>query len=89
MSAKRRRRDSKDGNLGIAWDVCPVMKIPTSNMDGRAYWLRRAEEARQTAEEMVDSISKRTLLEIARAYDELAQFAASKQGGDKEPSQEG
>ena len=65
------------------------MKIPTSSMDGPAYWRRRAEEARQTAEEMADPVSKRTLLDIARAYDELAQFAASKQGSDREPSQEG
>jgi hypothetical protein len=64
------------------------MKIPTSSMDGPAYWLRRAEEARQSAEEMVDPVSKRTLLDIARAYDELAQFAASKQGSEREPPQE-
>jgi hypothetical protein len=64
------------------------MKIPTSTMDGPEYWLRRAEEARRTADEMVDPVSKRTLLDIARAYEELARFAISKQGTDKEPSQE-
>jgi hypothetical protein len=63
------------------------MKVPTSTADGPAYWLRRAEEARQSAEEMVDTVSKRTLLEIARAYEELARFAASKRATDKEPSE--
>jgi hypothetical protein len=64
------------------------MKIPTSTMDGPAYWLRRAEEARRTADEMVDPVSKRTLLDIAQAYEELAKVAASKQATDQEPSQE-
>jgi hypothetical protein len=60
-------------------------------MDGPAYWLRRAEEARRTADEMADPISKRTLLDIARAYEELAAFAARKghtdQGGSQGPEQ--
>jgi hypothetical protein len=64
------------------------MKKPTATTDVPAYWLRRAEDARRTAEEMVDPVSKRTLLDIARAYEELARFAASKQGTDTEPSQE-
>jgi hypothetical protein len=64
------------------------MNIPTSTQDGPAFWLRRAEEARRSADEMVDPVSKQTLLDIARAYEELARFAASKQGTDTEPSQE-
>jgi hypothetical protein len=60
-------------------------------MDGPAYWLRRAEEARRTADEMADPISKKTLLDIAKAYEELAAFAARKgdtdQGGSQGPEQ--
>lgn len=60
-------------------------------MDGPAYWLRRAEEARRTADEMADAISKQTLLDIAKAYEELAAFAAAKgdtdQGGSQGPEQ--
>jgi hypothetical protein len=60
-------------------------------MDGPAYWLRRAEEARRTADEMADPISKKTLLDIAKAYEELAAFAAGKgdtdQGGSQGPEQ--
>jgi len=67
------------------------MKTTTSSMDGPAYWLRRAEEARRTADEMVDPVSKKTLLDIAKAYEELAAFAASKrgneQGGSQDPEQ--
>jgi hypothetical protein len=74
--------------LGVDFHVCPVMKVPTSTADGPAYWLRRAEEARRSADDMVDLVSKRTLLDIARAYEELASFAASKCGSDKGPAQE-
>jgi len=66
------------------------MKTTTSSMDGPAYWLRRAEEARRTADEMADPISKKTLLDIAKAYEELAAFAAkgdTDQGGSPDPEQ--
>jgi len=59
-------------------------------MDGPAYWLRRADEARRAADEMADPISKKTLLDIAKAYEELAAFAArreSGQGGSQDPGQ--
>jgi hypothetical protein len=52
--------------------------------------LRRAEAARRTADEMADPISKKTLLDIAKAYEELAAFAArgeSGQGGSQDPGQ--
>ncbi len=55
----------------------------TANMDDPTYWLRRAEEARSAAEEMADPISKRTLLDIADAYVQLASFAAQKLNGRK------
>jgi hypothetical protein len=48
--------------------------------DAPAYWRRRAEEARRAAERMVDPISKKTLLDIANAYEELAASAAVKKG---------
>jgi hypothetical protein len=86
-----RARDIVEGNLAAAWDVCPVMKATTSSIEGPAYWLRRAEEARRTADEMADPVSKKTLLDIAKAYDELAAFAAGKrntdQGGSQDPTQ--
>lgn len=59
-------------------------------MDGPAYWLRRAEEARRSADEITDPVSKKTLLDIAKAYEELATFAAKRdtnQGGSQDPSQ--
>jgi hypothetical protein len=67
------------------------MKTTPPLMDGPAYWLRRAEDARRTADEMADPVSKRTLLDIAKAYEELASFAAAKrdaeQGGSQDPNQ--
>ena len=86
-----RDRDIVEGNLAAAWDVCPVMKATTSSIEGPAYWLRRAEEARRTADEMADPVSKKTLLDIAKAYEELAAFAAGKRdtdrGGSQDPKQ--
>jgi hypothetical protein len=67
------------------------MKTTTSSIEGPAYWLRRAEEARRTADEMADPVSKKTLLDIAKAYEELAAFAAGKrktgQDGSQDPKQ--
>jgi len=59
-------------------------------MDGPPYWLRRAEEERRTADEMADPVSKKTLLDIAKAYEELATFAAKRNiehGGSQDPDQ--
>jgi len=65
------------------------MKTTASSIEGPAYWLRRAEEARRTADEMADPVSKKTLLDMAKAYEELAAFAAGKrntdQGGSQDP----
>jgi hypothetical protein len=56
------------------------MTTSTRQEDAPAYWRRRAEEARRAAERMVDPISKKTLLDIASAYEELAASAAVKKG---------
>ncbi len=40
---------------------------------GPGYWRERAEEARAQASEMKDPTARRTLLEIARSYDRLAE----------------
>ena len=53
------------------------------NMDDPTYWLRRADEARSAAEDMVDPISKKILLDIAEAYVQLASFAAANVGSKK------
>jgi hypothetical protein len=41
-----------------------------------AYWRVRADEARAWAEEMVSPKGEEWMLEIARIYDKLADFAA-------------
>ena len=54
------------------------MRTPTPKPPQDApssYWRRRAEESRRAAEQMVDSVSKKTLLDIAEAYEKLASFA--------------
>jgi hypothetical protein len=43
--------------------------------DRTAEWLKLAEEARAIANEMRDPASKKTMMEIARAYDRLANSA--------------
>jgi hypothetical protein len=52
--------------------ITPTPKPP---QDSPVYWRRRAAEARRAAEQMVDMISKKTLLDIAEAYEKLANFA--------------
>jgi hypothetical protein len=41
------------------------------------YWLQRAAEARAQAEQMPDPRAKRQLLEIAAAYEQVAQLAGT------------
>ena len=48
------------------------MKPTTYTVD---YWLQRAAEARAQAEQMPDPRAKRQLLEIATAYEQMAQLA--------------
>jgi hypothetical protein len=58
-------------------ECLPVMNItPPPNEDERAHWRRCAEDARRTAEQVGDAISKQTLLDIAEAYEQLAALAA-------------
>jgi hypothetical protein len=44
-------------------------------MDNEAHWRDRAQEARAVADKMNNSQMRRTMLEIARQYDELADRA--------------
>ena len=37
-----------------------------------AYWRQRAEEARRTAGQVDDPLAKKTLLDIARSYEQLS-----------------
>ena len=54
-------------------DGATVRAVPTSL--GADYWRERAEEARAQASDMKEPTAKRTLLEIARSYDRLAEQA--------------
>ena len=47
-------------------------------IDDPAHWRLRAEEARRTADQLNDSADKKTLLEIAEAYEQLATLAEAK-----------
>ena len=47
-------------------------------IDDPAHWRQRAEEARRTAEQLDDSADKKTMLDIADAYERLATLAEAK-----------
>jgi len=47
-----------------------------STLHDAGYWRERAKEARAQAEEISNAENKRLLLEIARAYERLAELAA-------------
>ena len=48
-----------------------------------AHWRQRAQQARRDAEDMLDSVSKKTLIEIAYAYEQLAILAEAKLASEK------
>jgi hypothetical protein len=52
--------------------------MPTSQLMDTEYWLARADEARAHATEMRDPDAKRTLLEIAENYQQLAEQAEAR-----------
>jgi hypothetical protein len=41
-------------------------------IDDPAYWRRRSEEARRTADRLDDPVAKKTMLDIATSYEQLA-----------------
>ena len=47
-------------------------------IDDPAHWRQRAEEARRTAEQLDDSADKKTMLDIAEAYEQLVALAEAK-----------
>lgn len=57
--------------------MCPM----TSPIDDPDYWRDRAAEARAIADIMRNPDSKRTMLEIAKGYDQLALFAQQRAAG--------
>ena len=57
------------------------MQRPT-DLERRALWRRRAEEARVKAREAFDSGSRESLLEIARLYEAMADRAATRHAHD-------
>jgi hypothetical protein len=46
--------------------------------DDPAHWRRRAQEARRLADQLDDPITKQTMLDIARSYEQLATLAETK-----------
>jgi hypothetical protein len=58
-------------------------------MDNEAHWRDRAQEARAVAEKLSNSQTRRTMLDIARQYDELADRARERNVKAHGPSQSG
>lgn len=53
--------------------------MPTRSMiDDPVHWRQRAEEARRIAEQLDEATAKKTMLEIAASYDQLAALAEAK-----------
>ena len=49
------------------------------------HWRERAEEARAIADQMTDADARRTMLDIANSYDNLAERAAAREAGKPVP----
>ena len=56
---------------------------PPDGEDEAAHWRRCAAEARRSAEESIDQITRQTLVDIAEAYEQLAALAEAKLATDK------
>lgn len=55
--------------------------MKTSPMiDDPVRWRQRAEESRRTADQLDDPVAKKTMLDIADAYEQLATLAEAKLG---------
>jgi hypothetical protein len=55
-----------------------LQETPLSTLHDTEYWRKRADEARAQAEQISNPADKRDLLDIARAYERLAELAAGK-----------
>ena len=49
-----------------------------SIVDDPTHWWQRAEEAHRVADQLDDPIAKKTMLDVARSYDQLAALAEAK-----------
>jgi hypothetical protein len=56
---------------------------PPAGEDEAAHWRRCAKEARHSAQESLDQITKQTLVDIAQAYEQLAALAEAKLAANK------
>jgi hypothetical protein len=52
----------------------------TPSIDDPTHWRQRAKESRQTADQLHDPVARKTMLEIADAYEQLAALAEAKRG---------
>ena len=59
--------------------MIPVNKLSTSGIG--EHWHKRANEARNVADDMKDEISKQMMLQIADDYERLAKRAAHREPG--------
>ena len=60
--------------------VLPPPMARTSLKDDPKHWRRLAQDARATADQLDDPDAKRTMLEIAEGYEQLASLAEKKAG---------
>jgi hypothetical protein len=49
------------------------------SIDDPAYWRQRATDSRRMAEQLDDPVQKKTMLEIADGYEQLADLALARQ----------
>jgi hypothetical protein len=49
-------------------------------IDDPGHWRQRAEESRRTADQLDDPVDKKTMLDIAEAYEQLLALAEVKRG---------
>lgn len=59
--------------------------MPTAQLDHPAHWQKRAAETRRAADKTFDRPDKKTLDDIADAYEKLARIAEAEARKDRRP----
>jgi hypothetical protein len=62
-----------------------VINMPTAQLDHPAHWRRRAAETRRAADKTFDRPDKKTLDDIADAYEKLARISEAEARKNRRP----
>jgi hypothetical protein len=75
--------DPRHGHQGGSLQYFGITAEMPSHISDPAHWRRRADEARCMADLFRDDAAKRTLMDIAASYEEVAKLVESSQASER------